>query len=258
MMWQFWLDVGGTFTDCLARTLDGSLLRRKVLSSAVTKGRGELRGDAEVQDAARMEPPGFWEGYTLRILGDDGRSLREGRVTASLPDGCLEFALSAPTRPLTQSPVPFSYELLSPEEAPLLAIRLFLGLRLDEPIPPCMVRLGTTRGTNALLTRRGAKTAFITTRGFGDILHIGYQNRPKLFELAIKKPEPQFSVVAEIDERIAADGSVLKVPNKTQIREELVRLKAEGVESLAICLLNSYANPAHEQEVERIARAAGF
>ena len=81
---------------------------------------------------------------------------------------------------------------------------------LSEPIPPCTVRLGTTRGTNALLTRRGAKTAFVTTRGFADILQIGYQNRPKLFELAIRKPEPLFAAVAEIDERIAADGSVLQ------------------------------------------------
>src|SRR6185295_13081873 len=102
------------------------------------------------------------------------------------------------------------YELLSPEEAPILAIRLFLGLRLDEPIPPCAVRLGTTRGTNALLTRRGAKTAFVTTRGFGDILKIGYQNRPKLFELNIQKPAPLFSAVAEIDERVGAEGTVLQ------------------------------------------------
>ena len=69
------------------------------------------------------------------------------------------------------------------------------------------VRLGTTRGTNALLTRHGAQTGLVTTRGFGDVLHIGYQNRPKLFELAIKKPAPLFAEVAEIDERIAADGS---------------------------------------------------
>src|SRR5205814_3556326 len=152
----------------------------------------------------------------------------------------------------------YSYELVSPEEAPLLAIRLFLGLLLDQPIPPCNVRLGTQRGTNALLTRRGTKTAFITTRGFADILRIGYQNRPKLFELAIKKPEPLFAAVAEIDERIAADGSVLQLPNEAQIHAEIAHLKAAGIESLAICLLNSYANPSHEEQIENIARAAGF
>src|SRR5262249_14991241 len=117
---------------------------------------------------------------------------------------------------------------------------------------------GTTRGTNALLTLRGAKTAFVTTRGFADILKIGYQNRPKLFELNIKKPEPLFTAVAEIDERVAADGSVLQARSESQIRDELLRLKAEGIESLAICLLNSYANVRHEQEVEQIARECGF
>jgi 5-oxoprolinase (ATP-hydrolysing) len=133
-----------------------------------------------------------------------------------------------------------------------------LGLSLDDPIPRCTVRLGTTRGTNALLTRRGAKTAFVTTRGFGDILKIGYQNRPKLFELNIKKPVPLFTAVGEVDERIAADGNVLRAPSESQIRGEFVRLKTTGIESLAICLLNSYANPGHEQEIERIARECGF
>src|SRR6185369_4660065 len=122
----------------------------------------------------------------------------------------------------------------------------------------CTVRLGTTRGTNALLTRRGAKTAFVTTRGFADILKIGYQNRPKLFELDIKKPEPLFQVVAEIDERLAADGSVIRAPSESDIRNELGKLKVAGIESLAICLLNSYANNRHEEEVEQVARKCGF
>src|SRR6185295_13187683 len=151
----------------------------------------------------------------------------------------LQFAIpnlqSAPTPQSAIRNPQFAYELLSLEEAPLLAVRLFLNLRLDQPIPPCSVRLGTTRGTNALLTRRGAKTGFVTTRGFADILRIGYQNRPKLFELAIKKPEPLFAAVAEIDERIAADGNVLTSPREEQICEALSRQKSEGIESLAIC-----------------------
>ena len=82
------------------------------------------------------------------------------------------------------------YELSAGEEAPLLAIRYLLGLRRSAPLPRVSVRLGTTRGTNALITRTGARTALVTTRGFGDILQIGYQNRPRLFDLAIRKPEP--------------------------------------------------------------------
>src|SRR5581483_5203755 len=201
MPWHFWLDVGGTFTDCLARTPDGKILRRKVLSSAITKGRAQFSrvGQAAegsegppifvLHDTSRTEPTNFWTNYTLRLLSDNGQPLFEAPITESSADGRLKLLPFSPPLPLSPSSA-HPYELQSPEEAPLLAIRLFLGLRLDEPIPPCTVRLGTTRGTNALLTRRGAKTAFLTTRGFADILHIGYQNRPKLFELAIKKPDP--------------------------------------------------------------------
>src|SRR4051794_5599578 len=254
--WQFWLDVGGTFTDCLARSPDGQLRRRKVLSSGVVKGHAGAKSAVEsIVDLARTEPDDFWIGYNLRLLDDSGQALADAAVVRSTADGYLDVGLWTSDFGLTAGR---AYELQSPEEAPILAIRLFLGLRLDEPIPPCVVRLGTTRGTNALLTRRGAKTGFVTTRGFADVLRIGYQNRPKLFELAIKNPEPLFAAVAEIDERIAADGSVLLSAHEEQIREALSQLKAAGVESLSICLLNSYANPQHEREVELVARHLGF
>jgi len=252
MPWQFWLDVGGTFTDCLARTPDGQLLRRKVLSSAVTKGRALISANQTLIDPLRTEPEGFWTGYSLRLLDDAGTIVGQTRVDGSV-GGRVWYAWWP-----TSHGKGVQYELVSPEEAPILAIRLFLGLRLDQPIPPCSVRLGTTRGTNALLTRRGARTGFVTTRGLADVLRIGYQNRPKLFELAIKKPPPLFELTAEIDERIAADGSILLAPSAEQVRSELSRLKAAGIESLAICLFNSYANPRHEDFVARIARDLDF
>jgi 5-oxoprolinase (ATP-hydrolysing) len=255
MRWQFWLDVGGTFTDCLARTPDGKLLQQKVLSSGATKGQIVKLLDADVLVESKLDvPDGFWSGYILFVYAADGSELATDIVLDSSREGEY-LRLFSLTKWPTES---YRYELVSYEEAPILAIRLFLGLRLDEPIPPCIVRLGTTRGTNALLTRCGAKTAFVTTRGFADILKIGYQNRPRLFELNIRKPERLFAAVAEIDERVAANGSVIQDPKETQIRAELVRLKQAGIESLAICLLNSYANPQPEQIVEQIARECGF
>ena len=125
-------------------------------------------------------------------------------------------------------------------------------------MPPLFVKLGTTRGTNALLTRTGARTAFVTTRGFGDMLLIGNQDRPRLFDLAIEKPTPLFEQVVEIDERIDAAGNVLRAPAPEAIREQLQRRAESGIESLAICLLHSFANAAHEELVERIARETGF
>ena len=113
------------------------------------------------------------------------------------------------------------YELASGEEAPIVAIRRLLELKLSDPIPPVSVKLGTTRGTNALLTRRGARTAFVTTRGFADVLLIGNQDRPRLFDLAIHRPAPLFEHVVEIDERIAADGSVLIAADPIIVRRQM-------------------------------------
>jgi 5-oxoprolinase (ATP-hydrolysing) len=253
MTWHFWLDVGGTFTDCLARAPGGTLWRRKVLSSGVVKGKAAWDSKQQtLRDAERQEPPGFWNGYGVRLLDESGNVVLESTVT----DFSSEKGLCIDRTVRTDGS--WHYELVSPEESPILAIRLFLGLALADSIPPCEVRLGTTRGTNALLTRRGARVGFVTTAGFRDVLAIGYQNRPKLFDLAIRKPQPLYEVGCEIEERIASDGSVLNPANHAQIKQALAPLRAVGIESLAVCLLNSYANSGHEEQVERVAREMGF
>ncbi|HVX12549.1 MAG TPA: hydantoinase B/oxoprolinase family protein [Pirellulales bacterium] len=256
-VWEFWIDVGGTFTDCFARLPDGTLRRHKRLSSGVTKGAAaEGSGAASIVDPARRTDPNeFWNGFRLRLLSAAGETLDEQRVrTFDATAGELTLE-----RPLSIAPVPGQpYELYADLDAPVLGIRHLLGLPAHAAIPRARVRLGTTRGTNALITRRGAKTAFVTTRGFGDILHIGYQNRPKLFELAIKKPLPLCAVVVEIDERVAGDGSVLRAPDESRIRAQLDELKTLGIESLAVCLLHAFKYPAHEELVARLAREAGF
>src|SRR5436309_3369633 len=91
MPWQFWLDIGGTFTDCLARTRDGQLLRRKVLSSGVVKGHAATESTAEsIVDQARTEPDGFWIGYKLRLLDDSGQVMADSTVVRSSADGYLD------------------------------------------------------------------------------------------------------------------------------------------------------------------------
>src|SRR4051812_502727 len=82
--WEFWIDVGGTFTDCLAKPPDGSIRRHKLLSSGVTKGRvgAESSADAIVDPARRSDPANFWTGWHLSILADDGRELDGANVTA--------------------------------------------------------------------------------------------------------------------------------------------------------------------------------
>jgi 5-oxoprolinase (ATP-hydrolysing) len=255
--WEFWIDVGGTFTDCLAHSPDGRLLTSKILSSGVTKGTVERRnGAAALNDTSRChDPPGFWTGYETRFLNAAGTLVFSARISVFDADsGNLAFDRALPD--LIDAGV--RYELVSDEDAPLLAIRLTLGLTRQEPIPPLIVKLGTTRGTNALLTRTGARTALVTTRGFGDVLLIGNQDRPRLFDLSIHKPAPLFEQVVEIDERIDAAGQVIQQPRPEEIRKQFQRLRDVGIESLAICLMHSFANPMHEELVERIAREIGF
>ena len=255
--WEFWIDVGGTFTDCIARSPDDRLVECKVLSSGVTKRRvGEVLGPVRFCDSSSThDPADFWIGYELRFLDFQGQTCFVSQVTAF--DARTGAFTTAALLPETLEPGT-KFELASGEESPILAIRTVLALRLEENIPPISVRLGTTRGTNALLTRRGARTALVTTRGFGDILLIANQERPRLFDLAITKPEPLFEQVIEIDERLDATGRLLRAPDETTVRLQLNGLREAGIESIAVCLLHSFANPAHEQIVERLAREAGF
>jgi len=254
---EFWIDVGGTFTDCFMKLPDGSLRRAKVLSSGVMKGQvGNNSTRSEIFDDARLgEDDLFLAGYKFRLLDNQGAVVAESVVEhGDRAQGRITLTSS-----LTCDPAPGqAYELVSGEPAPIVAIRQLLNLPLSQPIPPVTLRLGTTRGTNALLTRRGARTAFVTTRGFADVLLIGYQNRPQLFELNIRKPLPLFAKVVEIDERLTPQGEILQAPDLDLVRQQFEALKRDGIESLAICLLHAYAQPQHEQLVETIAREVGF
>jgi len=257
---EFWFDVGGTFTDCFAIAADGTLHRHKLLSSGVTKGSVTSvdAARAEIVDLARSaDPEEFWLGYRFRLLDAAGKIAAERRVVA-FDRATATFKLDAQLPSEGETLVARPYELSSGEESVVVAVRYLLGLKLADEIPPVVVRLGTTRGTNALLTRRGATTAFVTTRGFADVLRIGYQNRPRLFDLRVVKPEPLFAEVLEIDERVAVDGMVLREPDEIAIRRDLTALRERGVVSLAVCLLHAYRFGSHEELVGRIAAEVGF
>jgi 5-oxoprolinase (ATP-hydrolysing) len=245
--WEFWIDVGGTFTDCLAYDPNGKLHTCKTLSSGVIKGcAGIGSNDTEIVNSMLSEyPEDFFRGYTLRV------GSCESKVCSSKP-ASIEL----------ESPLPIqegsAYEIYSGEEAPVLAIRRLMGLGLDAPVGDIRLFLGTTRGTNALLERKGSKAALVITQGFADLLEIGSQARPELFNLSIKKPSKLYSSVLEVEERVNAKGEVLKALNHEKLRRDLEALKASGIDSIAICLLNSYVNPCHEIEVKRIAEGCAF
>jgi N-methylhydantoinase A len=108
---------------------------------------------------------------------------------------------------------------------------------------------GSTVATNALLERKGAKTAFVTTRGFEDLIAIGRQNRPELYNLTPALPVPlvPLDLCFGVDERVLFDGTVERALRLADIEELRRAIEASGAESVAICLLHSYRNDSHER-----------
>ena len=130
---------------------------------------------------------------------------------------------------------------------------------LEELLEPARISLadcntlvhGTTLVTNALIERRGVKTALLTTKGFGDILEMGREQRYDIYDLFLEYPEPlvprRWRV--EVDERMTHDGESLRAPDLQAVRGLLENLLGEGVEAVAVCFLHSYRNPTHEGAV---------
>ena len=110
---------------------------------------------------------------------------------------------------------------------------------------------GTTVATNAVLEQRGAKTALVTTRGFRDVLELRRIRAPQIYDLFFEKPPPLIErrLRFEIGERVAADGEVLKSVDPVELEQLKRDLSEEGVESVAVCFLHSYAYPEHERVV---------
>ena len=146
-------------------------------------------------------------------------------------------------------------------DAAVQGIRDLLELRVGEPIPPGKigaVKMGTTVATNALLERKGDRTLLLITKGFRDGLKIGYQARPKIFAREIVKPDMLFARVAEVDERVRADGTVERAPNLAAVRRDLEAAKADDVDAVAIVFMHAYRYPEHERRVAQLARELGF
>ena len=147
------------------------------------------------------------------------------------------------------------------EDAALQGIRELMGADTGEELPRHKinhVKMGTTVATNALLERKGERVVLLTTRGFGDALRIGYQNRPHLFRLEIKKPDMLFERSMEVDERMTAKGEVLTPLDEAATRRKLSEAYADGIRAVAICFMHGYRYTTHEEAAARIAREIGF
>ncbi|MFD1696461.1 hydantoinase B/oxoprolinase family protein [Roseibium aestuarii] len=170
-------------------------------------------------------------------------------IVGRAPDGSLR-----PHKVLSENPEAY-------RDAAIQGIRELMGVEPGQPIPSdriATVKMGTTVATNALLERKGERTALFITKGFRDALEIGYQARPDIFAKEIIKPELLYEKVYEIAERVRADGTLELALDAEGARASMQAAFDDGIRSIAIVLMHAYAYPAHEQELGKIAREIGF
>ena len=145
----------------------------------------------------------------------------------------------------------------TPEDVSLGALEGLLSFRQDRPggiEGLTAVAHGTTVNTNAILERRGAKCGLITTKGFRDVLEIGRQSRPKFYDWLADRPEPLAPryLRLEVEERMNSQGQVVVPLREEDVYKAAKALQQEGIQAIAVCLLNSYANPVHEARIKEI------
>jgi len=146
-------------------------------------------------------------------------------------------------------------------DAAVQGIRELLQVAPGAPLPAqriASVKMGTTVATNALLERAGEPVALVVTQGFRDMLRIGYQARPELFARRIVLPDRLESCMIEADERVDAQGEVLRPLDEDRLRADLQAAYDSGLRAIAIVLMHGYRYPAHEQAAARIASEIGF
>ena len=255
--WHMWIDTGGTFTDCLALDPQGCMRRVKVLSSSALRASAQAieRGNPDsgawtLRYRASFDlPEGFADGASLTRLAEPGRSWKVGR------SGPGELVVEG--EPGESWALGDAFELRFDEEAPILAARLATSASQTSKLPRLDLRLATTRGTNALLERRGARTILFLTRGFADLLVIGNQQRPDLFALRIERPEPLYARVVEVAARRSSDGEVLEALDLPALETQLGDAARE-FDSAAVAFMHSDRQPEDEMALEAALRNRGL
>ena len=170
-------------------------------------------------------------------------------IVARKPDGSILI-----NKLLSENPTQY-------KDAAIAGIKKCLKLKPENKIPVnkiSSIKMGTTVATNALLERKGDRTLLLITKGFGDLLRIGYQNRPLLFDLNIRLPEILYDRVIEVSERLDAKGNIIRNLDKESVRKALKEAKADGINGVAIAFMHSYLNPIHEEKIAKIAIEESF
>lgn len=181
------------------------------------------------------------------------------RLSFDIGGTFTDFVLQDPARGRTRF-----WKTLSTPHAPEKAVVKGIKELLEaEGVPASRVGMllhATTVATNAILERKGSKTALITTKGFRDVLLLGRQKRYSTYNMHLAKPEPliQRRDIFELDERMFLRGRAPKAPNAAEIDALLAQITQAGYEAVAVCLLHAYQDPAHERLVGGRAQALGL
>ncbi len=247
--WKIWIDTGGTFTDCLGLDTSGNLHRTKVLSSGVLRGKilgiaSDLTLHIQCQWGIVKD---IFSGYVFQIVNQSHFPIKI--TNTNLQEGLISVSAIPHDIDLTDS----TFEITAHEEAPILAARLLTSTSLHHTFPPIEMRLGSTKGTNAMLEKKGAKVTLIVTKGFADLLEIGTQQRNNIFSLNIEKPHPLYTQVIEIDERLDAKGNII-TPLTNEEMNKVVASVNSSQEAVAVVTLHSYLNNTHEQKLKEALR----
>ncbi|MDF9797386.1 5-oxoprolinase (ATP-hydrolyzing) [Catalinimonas alkaloidigena] len=252
--WKIWVDTGGTFTDCIATDPEDHVKRIKVLSTSALRGRISEKTEANTIRVTVHWPVSkdIFHRYQFRVLGEDHPTLFIDSF--DFKNQHLKLSNTLELEQLEGR----DFEIFSQDEAPILAARLATETPLTQTLPPMEMRLGSTRGTNALLEHKGAKTALLITQGFADLLAIDTQQRPDIFMLNVIKPKPYYHEVIEVKERIDAKGNVLTTLSQTDIDDVILKLKKGKSETVAVAFMHSYLNNTHETMLAKALNEAGF
>ncbi len=234
--WQIRIDVGGTFSDGWALTPSGSQIRCKVLSSGILRA-----SVVAIEDGWLVcERP-----LSDHDQGLEGFSVDGALITESVPNlGKIKVE--------GQFQLGQIIELLSGEDASVVTARLLTGTAPGSDFPRADLRVATTRGTNALLERKGTPVDLYTSKGFESLLEVRDQRRPDLFELSPSLAVPVTKRVIGVSGRLDRQGRELEPLDESELEAQ------REAKAVAIAMIHADVAPGHEKRVAEILRDSGF
>ena len=191
-----------------------------------------------------------WAGKMAAADADDGRVRLAVDIGGTFTDIVLDSESGRHTAKVLTTP-------RAPEAGVFEALEVVFARSGAAPGEVDVFVHGTTLATNALIERKGARTAFLTTRGFRDILEMGFEKRFEQYDVFMDKPDPLVPrpLRHEVAERVSARGRVLVPLDRGQVREIGAACRAAGVDAVAVGLMHSYAHPAHEEAIREVLAA---